>query len=230
MAFSQGSSQQDHIGLRKALVDVVGDGDVCGDDGDARLDAQRAHEFERGGAGVYDQGVAVVDEIEGRTGDGLFGLDVYVQASVLNGDGERAVERDGPAVRAAQLSVGRKGVEVSARGDHRYAKGACQVCDLHRCRGFEHGENGAAALFCKRMRTGRHGAPLVNVQILFCFILLLRKRRAFLWLSFCIKESGRGRRGLRERAECSARPAFRRHGACVCFLAAHCLGNRLLRR
>ena len=162
MAFAQSSSQQDHVGLRKAVVDIVGDGDVCGDDGYIAACGKCAHELERGGAGIHDDRVAVVDECNGGLRDGLLGGNVEVDAFVLDRDGERFVKRHGPSVRAPQFTCGFEGVKIGAGGDGGDAKGLGEVRDLHGCGVLEHGENGCASFFGKGVRDAAHVNPPVR--------------------------------------------------------------------
>ena len=180
MAFAQGSAQQDHIGLGKAVVDIVGDGDIGGDNRDVATRGKGTHELEGSGTGVDNDRVAVFDEPDGCLRDSLFGGDVEVDTLVLDGDGQRFLQRNGTAVRAPQLSRRFEGVKVGSGGDGGNAKGPCELCDLYGCRVVEHGENGCAPLLGKGMGGVAHSGLRLfrrNVQILFCFIFVLRKKK-----------------------------------------------------
>ena len=117
MAFAQRPAQHDDIDRGHALVDVIGNGNVCRDDGDAVALVEEPDELERRGARVDEQRVAVIDELDGALRDGLLGSDVDIDAAILRGDGQAFVERDGTAVRAAKLACFGERVQVGAGGD-----------------------------------------------------------------------------------------------------------------
>lgn len=83
MTFAQCSAQHDDIDRGHALVDIIGDGDVGRDDGDAVALVEQADKFERGGARVDEQGVTVADEFDGALRDGLLGGDIDVDTAIL---------------------------------------------------------------------------------------------------------------------------------------------------
>ena len=86
MTFAQCPAQHDDIDRGHALVDVIGDGDIGRNDGDAVALIEQADELECRGAGVDEQRVAVADEFNGALSDGLLGGDVDVDAPILRGD------------------------------------------------------------------------------------------------------------------------------------------------
>ena len=93
MTFAQCPTQHDDIDRGHALVDIIGDGNVGRDDGDAVALIEEPDKLESGGAGVDEQGVAVIDELDGALCDGLLGGDVDIDAAILRGDGQTFVER-----------------------------------------------------------------------------------------------------------------------------------------
>ena len=138
MAFAQRPAQHDDIDRGHALVDVIGNGNVCRDDGDTVALVEEPDELERRGARVDEQRVAVIDELDGALRDGLLGSDVDIDAAILRGDGQAFVERDGTAVRAAQLACFGERVQVGAGGDGGHAKGLGDFCHLNGGVMFEH--------------------------------------------------------------------------------------------
>jgi len=92
MAFAQRPAQHDDIDRGHALVDIIGNGNVRRDDGDAIALVEEPDKFESGGARVYEQRVAVIDELDGALRDGLLGGDVDIDAAILRGDGQTFVE------------------------------------------------------------------------------------------------------------------------------------------
>ena len=78
--------------------------------------------------------------------DGLLGGDVDIDAAILRGDGQAFVERDGTAVRAAQLTRLCECVQVGASGDRGHAKGLGDFCHLHRGVMLEHLHDGGTTL------------------------------------------------------------------------------------
>ena len=92
MAFAQRPAQHDDIDRGHALVDVIGNGNVCCDDGDTVALIEEPDELERRGARVDEQRVAVIDELDGALRDGLLGGDVDIDAAILRGDGQTFVE------------------------------------------------------------------------------------------------------------------------------------------
>lgn len=128
-----------------ALVDVIGDRNVCRDDGDAVALVEEPDKFERGGARVDEQGVAVADEFNGTLRDGLLGGHVDVNAPILRGDGQALVERHSATMRAAQFAGLGEGVQISASGDRGHAKGLGDFCHLHRGIMLEHFHDGGTA-------------------------------------------------------------------------------------
>ena len=93
MAFAQRPAQHDDIDRGHALVDVIGNGNVCRDDGDTVALIEEPDELERRGARVDEQRVAVIDELDGALRDGLLGSDIDIDAAILRGDGQAFVER-----------------------------------------------------------------------------------------------------------------------------------------
>ena len=93
MTLAQRPAQHDDIDRGHALVDIIGDGNVGRDNGDAVALIEEPDELERRGARVDEQRVAVVDELDGALCDGLLGGDVDVDAAILRGDGQAFVER-----------------------------------------------------------------------------------------------------------------------------------------
>ena len=104
MTFAQCPAQHDDIDRGHALVDIIGDGDVGRDDGDAVALVEQADKFERGGARVDKQGVTVADEFDGALRDGLLGGDIDVDTAILGGYGQSLLERHSATMRAAQLA------------------------------------------------------------------------------------------------------------------------------
>ena len=82
VAFAQGPSQQDYIGLGKTVVNIVGDGDIGGDNRDVATRGKGMHELEGSGTGVDNDRVAVFDKFNGGLRNGLLGGDVEVDALV----------------------------------------------------------------------------------------------------------------------------------------------------
>ena len=78
--------------------------------------------------------------------DGLLGGDVDIDAAILRGDGQAFVERDGTAVRAAQLACFGERVQVGAGGDGGHAKGLGDFCYLHRGVMLKHLHDGGTTL------------------------------------------------------------------------------------
>ncbi len=76
----------------EALVDEVGDGDICGDNRDARAHVQHAHEFEGRGARIDEHGVAIAHQLKGGARDGLLGIDIHVDALILDRNGQGLVQ------------------------------------------------------------------------------------------------------------------------------------------
>ena len=117
MALAQRSAQENHLGGGHGAIDVVGNGEVCRHYGHLAHLAKGAHKLEARGARIHENGLARLHKRCGNASDGAFGLNVHVDAQVLNRHREGARERDRAAVRAAQLAVAREGVEVCSRGD-----------------------------------------------------------------------------------------------------------------
>ena len=92
MALAQRPSQHDDIDRRHTLVDIIGDGNVGRDNGNAVALIEESDELERCGARVYEQRVAVIDELDGALRDGLLGGDVDIDSAILRGDGQAFVE------------------------------------------------------------------------------------------------------------------------------------------
>ena len=92
VTFAQRAAQHDDVDRGHALVDVIGDGNVRRDDGDAVALVEQADKFERRGARVDEQRVSVADELNGTLGDRLLCGNVDVDAAVLRGDGQTLVE------------------------------------------------------------------------------------------------------------------------------------------
>ena len=86
MAFAQCPSQHDDINRGHAFVDVIGNGDVGRDDGDAVALIEEPDKLECRGARVDEQGVTVADEFNGTLCDSLLGGDIDVYAAILRGD------------------------------------------------------------------------------------------------------------------------------------------------
>ena len=93
MTFAQCPAQHDDIDRGHALVNIIGDGNVGRDNGDAVALIKEPDELERRGARVDEQRVAVIDELDGALRDGLLGGDVDIDAAILRGDGQAFVER-----------------------------------------------------------------------------------------------------------------------------------------
>ena len=87
MAFAQCSAQHGNIDRGHALVDVIGNGNVGRDDGDAVALVEEPDKLESGGARVDEQGVTIADEFNGALCDGLLGGDIDVDTAILRGDG-----------------------------------------------------------------------------------------------------------------------------------------------
>ena len=83
MTFAQCPAQHDDIDRGHALVDVIGDGNVGRDNGDAVALIEEPNELECRGARVDEQGVTIADEFNGALCDGLLGGDVDVDAAIL---------------------------------------------------------------------------------------------------------------------------------------------------
>ena len=104
MTFAQCSAQHDDIDRGHALVDVIGNGNVGRDDGDAIALVEEPDKLESGGARVDEQGVTVADEFNGALRDGLLGGVIDVDAAILGGYGQPLLELHGAAMRATQLA------------------------------------------------------------------------------------------------------------------------------
>ena len=146
VALAQRAAQHDDVDRGHALVDVIGDGNVRRDDGDAVALVEQADKFERRGARVDEQRVSVADELNSALRDGLLGGNVDVNAPVLRGDGQALVKRHGTAMRTAQLAGLGEGVQVGAGRDGGHAKGLGDFCYLNRGIVLEHFHDGGAAL------------------------------------------------------------------------------------
>ena len=72
--------------------DIIGDGNVGRDNGNAVALIEESDELERCGARVYEQRAAVIDELDGALRDGLLGGDVDIDSAILRGDGQAFVE------------------------------------------------------------------------------------------------------------------------------------------
>ena len=146
MTFAQRPAQHDDIDRGQAFVDVIGDGNVGRDNGDAVALIEEPDELERRGARVNEQRVAVIDELDGALRDGLLGGDVDIDAAILRGNSQTLVERYGAAMRAAQLAGLRECVQVGASGDRGHAKGLGNFCHLHRGVMLKHLHDGGTTL------------------------------------------------------------------------------------
>ena len=104
MTFAQCPAQHDDIDRGHALVDVIGNGNVGRDDGDAIALVEEPDKLERRGARVDEQRVAVIDELDGALRDGLLGGDIDVDTAILGGYGQSLLERHSATMRAAQLA------------------------------------------------------------------------------------------------------------------------------
>ena len=149
MAFAQCPAQHDDIDRGHALVDVIGNGNVGRDDGDAVALVEEPDELERRGARVDEQRVAVIDELDGALRDGLLGGDVDIDAAILRGNGQTLVERYGATMRATQLACFGERVQVGAGGNGGHAKGLGDFCYLHRGIMLEHFHDGGTAFVGK---------------------------------------------------------------------------------
>ena len=149
MTFAQCPAQHDDIDRGHALVNIIGDGNVGRDNGDAVALIKEPDELERRGARVDEQGVTVIDEFNGALCDGLFGGDVDIDAAILRGNSQTLVERYGATMRAAQLACFGERVQVGAGGDGGHAKGLGDFCYLHRGVVLEHFHDGGAAFVGK---------------------------------------------------------------------------------
>ena len=104
MTFAQCPAQHDDIDRGHALVDVIGNGNVGRDDGDAIVLVEEPDKLESGGARVDEQGVTVADEFNGALCDGLLGGNIDVDTAILGGYGQSLLERHSATMRAAQLA------------------------------------------------------------------------------------------------------------------------------
>ncbi len=146
MTFAQCPTQHDDIDRGHALVDVIGDGNVGRDDGDAVALIEEPDELERRGARVDKQRVAIADELDGALRDGLLGGDIDVDAAILGGYGQSLLERHSATMRAAQLAGLGERVQVGAGGNGGHAKGLGDFCHLHRGVMLEHLHDGGTTL------------------------------------------------------------------------------------
>ena len=149
MAFAQRPAQHDDIDRGHALVDIIGDGNVGRDNGDAVALIEEPDELERRGARVDEQRIAVIDELDGALRDGLLGGDVDIDAAILRGNSQTLVERYGATMRAAQLACFGERVQVGAGGNGGHAKSLGDFCYLHRGIMLEHFHNGGTAFVGK---------------------------------------------------------------------------------
>ena len=149
MTFAQCPAQHDDIDRGHALVNIIGDGNVGRDNGDTVALIEEPDEFERRGARVDEQRVAVINELDGALRDGLLGGDVDIDAAILRGDGQAFVERYGTTMCATQLACFGERVQVGAGGDGGHTKGLGDFCYLHRGVMLEYFHNGGTALVSK---------------------------------------------------------------------------------
>lgn len=112
-------------------VDVIGNGNVGRDDGDAIALVEEPDKLERRGARVDEQRVAVIDELDGALRDGLLGGDIDVDTAILGGYGQSLLERHSATMRAAQLAGLGERVQVGAGGNGGHAKSLGDFCHLH---------------------------------------------------------------------------------------------------
>ena len=77
MTFAQCPAQHDDIDRGHALVDIISDGNVGRDNGDAVALVEEPDELKRRGARIDEQRVAVIDKLDGALRDGLLGQPQY---------------------------------------------------------------------------------------------------------------------------------------------------------
>ena len=159
MPLAQAPSQYDDIERRGGPVDIVGDAEIVGHDGDARMVGERPHEFECGGSRVHEHRVSILHERGRGSRDGAFCLGIHVNALVLDRYGERLGQRDGSSVRAPELAIAGERIKIRSGGDARDAEALGKLEDLHRGGAVKQGEYLGATLL-----GGTYGRLFCGVQ------------------------------------------------------------------
>ena len=154
-----------------------------------RAHVQHAHELEGRGARIDEHGVAIAHQLKGGASDGLLGIDIHVDALILDRNGQGLVQRDGSAVRAPEFAGSCERIKVAAGRNGRDAESLCDVGDLHGSAVFEHVHDGRATLLGERAGCGcGHGSLLANrvqnVMSLFCIIFFLRNKKSLFLFRF----------------------------------------------